>query len=262
MKNTKRQQPIIGILPDYSNGEENSYSTKSFYAQNCNLVDSVFKANAIPILITYQSKNIDDYLNLIDGLLISGGDFDIDPVFYNENFIHPKTKLNPLRNHFEIDIIKKALAKKTLPILGICNGMQLICVVHGSKLIQHICEEQDQNYLNHEQSDINGFENYEKAFHHVSITANSQFAKIIGEDKIYTNSAHHQAVRSVNDPIKVVGISDDGIIEAIENQNHPFCIGVEWHPEYYSSSSDEKLFNEFVNKSQQFLQNKIYDFEK
>ena len=60
MKNTKRQLPIIGILPDYSNGEENSYSTKSFYAQNCNLVDSVFKANAIPILITYQSKNIDD----------------------------------------------------------------------------------------------------------------------------------------------------------------------------------------------------------
>ena len=90
MKNTKRQLPIIGILPDYNNGEENSYSTKSFYAQNCNLVDSIVKANGIPILITYQSKNIDDYLNSIDGLLISGGDFAVDPVFYNENLFTQK----------------------------------------------------------------------------------------------------------------------------------------------------------------------------
>jgi gamma-glutamyl-gamma-aminobutyrate hydrolase PuuD len=108
MKNTKRQQPIIGILPDYNNGEENSYSTKSFYAQNCNLVDSIVKANGIPILITYQSKNIDDYLNSIDGLLISGGDFDIDPVFYNETFIHSKTKLN-LRFRKIIKYFKKIL---------------------------------------------------------------------------------------------------------------------------------------------------------
>ena len=257
MKYNKNKQPIIGILPDYKDGEINSYSTKSFYAIRTTFVESIANSQGIPILIPYHYDFIDHYLDMIDGLMVIGGHFDLDPKTYGENFIHPKTKLNLKRSEFEWAFTSKALDRKTLPILGICNGMQLLSVMHGGKLIQHIPDEKNNNYLDHEQSHIAGFEQYDKPYHKILIKKESYLQTIIGEDEIYTNSSHHQAVASVGDELKIVAKANDGIIEAVEKPNHPFCIGVQWHPELNSSSTDVKLFNTFITKSLQYLQTKI-----
>jgi len=257
MENNIIKQPLIGILPDYKDGEINSYSTKSFYALRTSFVDAVAKAGGLPILLTYQYDSIDEYLNLIDGLLIVGGYFDINPKSYGEDFIHPTTKLNLKRSEYEYAFATKALARQTLPILGVCNGMQLLSVLHGGKLIQHIPDEKDKNYINHEQSRIDGFQDYEKPYHKVFIKKNSQLNAIIGEDEINTNSSHHQAVASVGHELNVVAHADDGIIEAVEKPLHPFCVGVQWHPELNSSPVDVKIFNAFIAKSREFSQTKI-----
>jgi putative glutamine amidotransferase len=256
MKNNNSQKPIIGILPDYKDGEINSYSTKSFYALRTSFVDAIAKSGGLAILITYQHDAIDNYLDLIDGLLITGGYFDIDPKSYGEDFIHPTTKLNLKRSEYESAFVTKALARQTLPILGVCNGMQLLSVLHGGKLIQHIPDEKNKNYLDHEQSHISGFQEYGKAYHKVIVKKESRLKTIIGEDEINTNSSHHQAVASVGPELSIVAHADDGIIEAVEKPLHPFCIGIQWHPELNSSPTDVKIFNAFIAKSKEFLQTK------
>jgi putative glutamine amidotransferase len=257
MNNNNAIQPIIGILPDFNEGEINSYSTKSFYAIRTTFIEAIANFQAVPILIPYEHKFIDQYLDLIDGLMIVGGNFDLDPKSYGENYIHPKTKLNPKRSEFEWAFTTKALERKNLPILGICNGMQLLSAMHGGKLIQHIPDEANKNYLNHEQSHIPGFEDYTKPYHKIIIKKDSTLNAIIGVEEITTNSSHHQAVALVGDQLNAVAYASDGIIEAVEKTNHPFCIGVQWHPELNSSSTDVKLFNTFIEKSSQYSQTKI-----
>lgn len=255
--------PIIGVLPDFQNGAENTYSKKDFYAIRKNYIDGISDAGGLPIIMTYDYEKIDDYLAIIDGLMVVGGYMDIHPKRYNEEYIHPTVKLNLTRENFEYEFVKRAL-KTNLPIFGICNGMQLISVLHGGKIIQHILDEKnfmdhDQSeypdnckYIDHEQSHFTEFKEYGNPYHDINIEKNSQFYQIVQNEKFATNSSHHQAIKSVGDDLKVVAKADDGIIEAFEKPNHPFCIGVQWHPEFQTSPADKKLFKEFVNQANNY----------
>lgn len=249
----KSSSPIIGVLPDFNRGGENKYSKMDFYAIRKNYLDSINKYGGAPILLTYNYQAIDDYINLLDGLMIVGGDMDISPSRYGENTIHPTVKLNLERENFECEIVKKVLATK-LPILAICNGMQLVSILHGGNIIQHIPD--NPQFINHEQSHHPDFKLYSKPYHEVTIDKKSKFYSITKLEKISVNSSHHQAVKDVGKGIVAVGKAADGIVEAIEKVDHPFCIGVQWHPEHKSSASDELLFEEFVKQSIIFKANK------
>lgn len=245
--------PLIGIVVDYKDGKEHgagSYSKSPYYALRVNYVNMISGAGAAAVLIPYDHDKIDFYLDLIDGLMIVGGHFDIDPIRYNENEIHPTAKLNKTRENFEYVISKKALEKKTMPILGICNGMQLINVLHGGDLIQHIPD--DKKFINHEQSKVEGFESAATPYHDVIINKNSKLFKIAGEEKIKTNSSHHQGVKSVGKGLLLSGEAIDGTVEAVESIDHDFCIGVQWHPEFDTNKADEKIFNKFVEAAKIF----------
>ncbi len=241
-------KPLIGLVPDFKDGnQENGYSIRPYYALRRNYIDMINKAGAAVILLPYDYEAIDQYLSMIDGLVIVGGHFDIHPKRYSESTIHPTTTLNETRENFEFALASQALQQNKLPILGICNGMQLISVYHGGKIIQHIPEAGD--YLNHEQSKSK-IPDSSKPYHQVNIDPSSKLYRIIAEEKIQTNSSHHQAVRSVEHPLKISAYATDGIIEAVENPLHPFCIGVQWHPEFDVSQADRKLFKHFVEACQ------------
>jgi len=246
--------PIIGILPDFQNGADNTYSKKDFYAIRKNYIDCISKAGGLPIIITYDYEKIEDYLAMVDGLVVVGGYMDIHPNRYGDDFVHPMVKLNLTRENFEYELVKKVL-NTNLPIFGICNGMQLISVLHGGKIIQHIPD--DKNFMDHEQSHFTEYKEYGVGYHQVNIDTDSRFFEITQHNKITTNSSHHQALKSVGDGLKVVGTADDGIIEAFEKPNHPFCIGVQWHPEYQISTSDQKLYEEFVKQANNYKKNKF-----
>ena len=257
--NQNNKSPIIGILPDYKENEQNSYSTKSFYAIRTSFIEAIVNAGGLPLILPYYYQKIDQYLEMIDGLMIIGGYFDIHPNRYSNESLHPKTKLNMVRSDYEFAFASKALNHNNMPILGICNGMQLLSVMHNGKLIQHIPDEKNSkniNFINHEQSHTKGFEDYSTPYHDVEIVENSQLFSIIGKKTIKTNSSHHQGVRSVGNQLKVVAYASDGMIEAVEKPDHPFCIGVQWHPELFPAETDPKIFSAFIAHSQKYSSNK------
>lgn len=248
IKNSHR--PLIGIVPDYKEGGANEYSTRPYYALRHNYVDMANKAGGAAVILTYDYDLIDDYLASLDGLVVVGGYFDIHPRRYGEGEkVHHTVKLNEVRENFEYELGKKAI-KTDLPFFGICNGMQLINVLHGGGVIQHIPDEK--NLMDHEQSHHSEFRDYTKPYHEVRIAKDSRLFEIIGEEIIETNSSHHQAAKTAGIGLSACGHANDGVIEAIEKPEHPFCIGVQWHPEFGTSQADHKIFAEFIRAASRY----------
>ena len=240
--------PIIGVIPNYKpNAEDAHLSKSSHYFIGTNYIQNLQEIGAKVIILPYDYDSIEFYLNLIDGLMMIGGSFDINPKKYGEKKIHPKTNLNNIREDFEFEFMKQRIKlKPKMPFLGICNGMQILNIAFGGSINQHIPD--DKTKINHEQSHTKGFKDYHKPYHKINLVEGSKLLEISqGEKYISTNSSHHQAINKVGNDIVVCAICDDGIIEAIEEKNHKFSIGVQWHPEFNSSQIDKNLFKSFVN---------------
>jgi putative glutamine amidotransferase len=241
------KKPLIGVIPDFRVGCEDSYSKRPFYAVRQNYLDCIAKSGALSVTMPYDYDAIDEYLDLVDGLLLIGGGFDINPARYGQE-IHSKTALNKARDEFEYEAVNKVVKQKPkMPIFGICNGMQLINVFFGGSCIQHIPD--FTQYMDHEQSNDKNYDDYSQPYHDVDIKEGTKIFKIGGQNKISPNSSHHQAVDRLGENIIVSANASDGIVEAIEHKDHPFCLGVQWHPEYDSNEIDKKLFAEFVSQS-------------
>ena len=240
-----KKKPVIGITLDLTrNSEKYKYASSPWYALRKNYADSILEAGGIPIMVTYSHDSIDTILKLIDGLVIPGGDEDIDPKFYNQQIISDKVRTNNERAEFELALTKRALAKN-LPFLGICGGMQVLNVALGGSLIQHI-PDYLQSEINHEQPPPKDIPS-----HPIIIKPQTILSKLAdGHDEIMVNSTHHQAVDKVGNGLIVSAVAPDSIIEAIESPNHKFVIGVEWHPEYLNSNNlDFNLFKGLINVS-------------
>lgn len=215
-------QPVIGIA---------SLTNDSY-------VRAIRECGGIPIVLPNtdgSSQKIDQYLQLLDGLLMPGGP-DIPPSEWGEQQ-HPTTKLlDEDRYQFEKAIITAWINKTNKPLLGICLGSQWVNVAHGGSLIQDIPSE---------------FGGHPKNVSHmVKLESDSQLYKIFGETEFEVNSLHHQAVRDVGEGLRVVATSPDGIIEATETTSpNRFLIGVQWHPEKLMPENklQQKLIQAFVD---------------
>ena len=143
------------------------------------------------------------------------------------------------RTAFEFGVTKGALAQNK-PVLGICGGQQLLHVVLGGKLIQHI-PDSISDPLPHEQPNPR-----DEAGHVVKVARGTQLHGIVGTDELPVNSAHHQAAADAPDGVVINATAPDGVIEGIEAPRYRFCIGVQWHPEFLISEGDAKLFRAFL----------------
>ena len=234
------KSPIIGITVDSE--EPGGYSKLPWYALRRNYAGSVTHAGGVPILLPHHAELADHYLDMIDGLVLTGGAFDVDPALFGAADRHATVVLKEDRTRFELAMVKGAVARK-LPILGICGGQQLLNVALGGTLIQHIPDEVN-SPLAHEQPNPRT-----EAGHDVNIIADTILAKIVGKSRIPVNSAHHQAIKDVAPNCIVNALAPDGVIEGIELQDHPYCIGVQWHPEYHISPADAQIIHAFVTAS-------------
>ena len=231
------RRPVIGITLDSE--EPGGYSKMPWYAVRKNYAEAVVKAGGVPVMLPHEPEQVPEYLEMIDGLIITGGAFDVDPVLFGAAERHPTVVLKARRTEFELAILSGVL-QKDLPILGICGGQQLLNVVLGGTLIQHIPDEVAQS-LAHEQPNPRT-----EPGHEVKILAGTKLAEILGAAHIPVNSAHHQAVKAVAPGIVINALAADGVIEGIEDPRRRFCIGVQWHPEYDISPADAVLFKAFV----------------
>lgn len=237
------KKPIIGITSSHEkeNGLRNYHRT----TVSIDYTKGVIEGGGIPIVIptTGDIEIIKEQLNLIDGLILSGGP-DINPIYYGEDFKEKIGVISPERDDNEIKILKEFL-KTEKPILGICRGHQLLNVYFGGTLYQDLSYF-EMEPLKHRQDLYPELE-----IHNVAIEKNSILEKLYGES-IRTNSFHHQAINKLGEGFKVIAKSSDGIVEAIEKIDHKFCLGIQWHPEMMVARGNRdmiKIFKLLIEKS-------------
>jgi gamma-glutamyl-gamma-aminobutyrate hydrolase PuuD len=197
-------------------------------------VDLVTSVGGIPVLLPPQ-PGIGETVQLLDGLLLPGGG-DLDPALY-EAPQHPATgRLNPRRDAAEVELARAAISTG-LPVLGICRGLQVLNIVLGGTLHQHL-------------PDIVGHKGHEPApgtfgSQRVLLEGGSQIAKIMGGDAATVPCHHHQSIDRIGTGLTVTARSEDGVIEAAELADHPFAVAVQWHAEENGGRADS-LFGALV----------------
>ncbi|HEY6335626.1 MAG TPA: gamma-glutamyl-gamma-aminobutyrate hydrolase family protein [Alphaproteobacteria bacterium] len=230
-------RPAIALTLDSE--PPGGYSKLPWYALRQNYSDTIAAAGGLPVLLPHDPDRVEDYLDRIRGLVVTGGAFDVDPSLFGATTKHPTVKTKDGRTAFELAILKGAL-KRDMPVLGICGGQQLLNVVLGGTLIQHIPEEVD-NALAHEQPNPRT-----EPGHVVRVVKGTLLHRITGSDALEVNSAHHQAAKDIGRDVIVNATAEDGIIEGIEHPSYRFCLGVQWHPEYLISAGDGRILDAFV----------------
>ena len=228
-------RPVIGITLDSE--APGGYSNLPWYALRENYADAVAAAGGLPLPLPHEPDRAAEYLDLIDGLVITGGAFDVDPSLFGAGERHPTVITKDRRTAFELAVTRGAM-ERDLPVLGICGGQQLLHVVLGGQLIQHIPDEVPEA-LAHEQPNPR-----DQPGHSVAVKPGTLLHRIVGTERLDVN--HHQAAKGEPDGVIINAVAPDGVIEGIEAVSRKFCIGVQWHPEYGVSAGDAAIFQAFI----------------
>jgi putative glutamine amidotransferase len=234
---TRPSRAVIGVTLDAE--QPGGYSKYPWYALRANYMDAIAQAGGLPLALPHLSGVADDYLDRIDGLVVTGGAFDVDPALYGDADRHETVTLKQGRTSAELLFLHGALGKK-MPVLGICGGQQLLAVALGGTLIQHI-PDSIPAALPHEQPNPR-----HEAGHRVEIRPGTLLHRIVGTSTMAVNSSHHQAVRDPGPHAIIDATAPDGVIEGIEDPRQKFCLGVQWHPEFLIDRGDARIFAAFI----------------
>jgi len=228
-------RPLIGILLDYQ--AEGSFSSRPHNALRCAYFNAVDVAGGIPVALGYTPDLIDDLLDRLDGLIIPGGFYPFPAIYYGEPeddaHVHPRAA-------FEVSLTRRAL-DLDMPVFGICAGMQVLGILRGAVLHRDIHKAVETN-IDH----LNG-KPAEEIAHTVAITPGTMLHAIADAREIGVNTAHREGFTEMPDNVTVSAVAPDGAIEAIEYSDHRFCLGVQWHPEFFLERGDpnRRLFEIF-----------------
>lgn len=194
----------------------------------------------IGLFNTYNFSLIKEYLEMIDGLIFTGG-YDLDSKYFHQR-PHPKSsKPREPGDWFELTLLTEAIKLKK-PIFCICRGHQLLNVVRGGNLYQDLSLITSQLLKHHGDSPTG------EANHKVLLQRDSLLHDIIGRQKINCNSSHHQAIDKVGKGLIASAKTSDGIIEGLELAGYPFLLSVQWHPErIFNRAHSRRLFEAFIS---------------
>ena len=201
-------------------------------------VSAVERAGGRPLLVPPSEDGIEETLAVLDGLLFSGG-ADIDPDTYGAE-AHPETNgVRPERDQAELALLEAALARD-MPVLAVCRGSQVLNVALGGDLVQHLPE-------------VVGHERHKHtpgvfADHDVEVLPGTKLRALVG-DRAPVKSHHHQGYGRIGDGLREAARADDGTVEAIEDPERRFALGVLWHPE---AGEDAALFEALVTEARRY----------
>lgn len=234
--------PLIGIP---SRRDLSSRSGSPVFAQNRTYVEAITAAGGAPVLIPLNlgEEALRAIYERLDGLLLAGGE-DVHPRHYGEAIHERCGEIGEARDTVELTLARWALAEG-LPTLAICRGIQVLNVAAGGTLYQDIAS-QVPGSLKH---DFWPDHPRNCLAHQVTINGDSHLAAILGQGQVTVNSLHHQAVKDLAPSFRAVAQAPDGVIEAIEGHDHPFALGVQWHPEELVDDAPpmRRLFEDFVS---------------
>ena len=233
-------RPIIGLTPSLESGENKIYTPTSY-------PKAIIEAGGNPVFFNFtrDPEMIEAYAAMVDGVLFSGGD-DVDPSTYGEEQIWGCGDVVPLRDDFEISLLKVLLEKyPEKPILGICRGCQVLNVATGGTLYQDLRSQKD-GCIRHQQQQSSHY-----ASHRAMVEEGSLLHQIYGSTEVMVNSFHHQAVKDLAPGMRLTAVASDGVVEGFEKPDHPYFVGVQWHPERLVERAENaahwQLFKSFVD---------------
>ena len=218
------------------------------------IIPLVEQAGCVPVLAPTccGADDIERYLDLVDGVYLTGAGTNIDPVLYGQDNLTPEKTQDRDRDLFDLPLIKAAIARG-LPLFGICRGMQEINVALGGDIYQKVYAEPGFN--DHRENPDDPVEVQYAPSHSVTAEAGSWLAELLGDAPFMVNSLHGQAVNRLGDGLQVMARAEDGLVEAIGlSRNRPFLFAVQWHPEWQAAGNPQsvKIFQAFGEACAQF----------
>jgi putative glutamine amidotransferase len=238
-------KPIIGIGSDVSHveGERDRAFVYTTYTE------ALRRAGALAVLIPPQPENANELVDSLDGILLAGGE-DCDPALYGHER-HPRcVDLMDERRQTNDLTLAKAARRRGIPTLGICLGLQMMNVAGGGTLVQDI-ESQVETEIQHASRPEN------RVRHDVIVEQGTKLASIVPAVELNVNSSHHQAIGILAEGLRVTAHAPDGVVEGIEDPQHPFFVGVQWHPEdMVGEGSAATIFGAFVEAARKYAEEK------
>lgn len=232
-----RPRPFVGLTLDLE--QPGGYSKYPWYALRQNYAEAITAAGGLPVALPHDAALAASYLDRLDALVVTGGAFDVDPSLYGDGERHATVTLKEGRTAAELALTHGALARG-LPVLGICGGEQLLAVALGGTLVQHIPDSVP-DALEHEQPNPR-----HEPGHPVAVVPDTLLHRIVGVSEMQVNSAHHQAVCNPGPHAVVNATAPDGVIEGLEDARYRFCLGVQWHPEFFIDPGDRRIFDALI----------------
>ena len=235
--------PLIGITADVSGASDSKNSKGSTLFLPKRYLAAIERAGAVPIVLpaTREQSSLGRLLGVLNGLVLSGGNFDIHPRHYGERPMKELGEIKAARTEFELEITHAAL-QRNLPVLGICGGAQAINVALGGSLYQDITTQLSQAGADeHSSKNPNGG-------HPIHVERGTRLFAILKRSTLKVNTSHHQAVKRLGRGLIVNAVANDGVIEGIESIEHTFVMGVQWHPEVLAprQQHQHRIFSSFV----------------
>jgi len=220
-------KPIIGISanisPRFDENRKISQDSALHHIQEY-YIDLVSANGGIPLLLPSIADLVDvaEIVRRLDGLIITGGP-DVAPELYGEENRDARG-VSLLRDNYEIALATEA-KRQVRPLLGICRGVQVMNVAFGGSLIQDIPKECPTTH-----SHVRGPDQVDN-IHPIQLTRDSFLTPLFAGEELLVNSSHHQAVKTPGNGLTIVALSDDGLVEAVQDFSQFCLVGVQWHPE-------------------------------
>lgn len=227
-------KPIIAVSPLWDDKRSRLWIAPEY-------LQWIELAGAVPFLLPMAAREDDLFLLLrrCDGILLTGG-HDVDPSYYGAVRAEACGPACLHRDEMEFSILRYCMEHRK-PVFGICRGLQVINVFFGGTLWQDLPSERPADTQHGMQPP------YDRAVHKVQAIEGTGMGAILGRTVYSVNSLHHQAVRDLAPGLRCTALSEDGLVEAVEYPQLPFCMAVQWHPEYLRDTEDsQKLVAAFV----------------
>lgn len=228
------QKPLIGIPAD-----RRTVGKHPFHLVGEKYINAVANgADAIPVLIPSLGEGLDieQILNRVDGILLTGSPSNVEPHRYQGPPSAPGTWHDPHRDATTLPMIPRAV-QSGLPLLAICRGFQEMNVAFGGTLHQKLHEVQGFN--DHRDDESQPLDVQYGPAHEVALVSGGMLRELAKSDRITVNSLHSQGVDSLGQGLAVEAMAPDGVVEAFRVAESPsFAIAVQWHPEWKFSENE------------------------
>jgi putative glutamine amidotransferase len=195
-------------------------------------------ADAVPLIIPVLADDlaIDELVDQVDGVLLTGSPSDIEPHHYGSESGDPHALRDPHRDAMTLPIARHAL-QTGVPLFAICRGFQELNVVLGGTLHQKVREVP--GYHNHKENSQDPVEVQYGPAHPVVLAEGGVLARLAGAREVMVNSLHGQGIRKLAAGVTVEAVADDGLIEAFTvDDAKAFALAVQWHPEWQAKSNE------------------------